>query len=476
MTIQNSETLRNIVRAIAAKVRKQDFLTYFKKLSFVSYTENRLTLGVVSSFARDNLAHKFYDEIKSGIEMVLPGLVSVDFVVDSSIDNPSNASVIDCVKEYKDLASGKKKEEALAISKEEEELGGINVRMMNEKYRLENFIVGPSNQLAYAASEAVSRRPGSAYNPLYIYGDVGLGKTHLLQGIGNTVKARFKDKKVVYTTADRFLTDYVSSVKRRTVDKMREKYRNIDVLVIDDVQFLAKKESTQGELYNIFNLMHESGRQIVLSGDRPPKELTEIEPRLKSRFEWGIIVDVGAPDFETRLAILQEKARSREFIIPQEVAEFIAYNASANVREIEGILNQIIAEYELHGTPPTVENVASRFTKLGLTQDSIGTGRNNDRRCARSYDELLDAVASHFGIEKKMLVGDDRRKENMVPRQMAMYLLKNKMHFTYERIGNIFSGRNHSAVLYSCRKLESILKKDQNLHYELNVIRDKLGL
>lgn len=475
MSLQSAETLRKIVQAIAVHVKKQDFLTYFKKLSLLSVEEGELVLGVVSSFARDNLAHKFKKEIETAVATVLPEISGVTFVVDSDIDNPSNACVVDCLKEYKELTTSKKKEEEAAVAKEEEELGGINVRMMNEKYRLENFIVGPSNQLAYAAADAVSRRPGSAYNPLYIYGDVGLGKTHLLQGIGNTIKARFKDKKVIYTTADRFLSDYVASIKKRTVDKMREKYRNIDVLVIDDVQFLAKKERTQEELYNIFNLMHESGRQIVLSGDCPPKELTEIEPRLKSRFEWGIIVDVGAPDFETRLAILQEKARAREFILPQEVAEFIAYNANSNVREIEGILNQIIAEYELHGKPPTLENVSSRFQKLGVTSDALGN-RAQARRVARSYDELLDAVSTHFGIEKKMLIGDDRRKENMIPRQVAMYLLKNKMHFTYERIGNIFSGRNHSAILYSCRKLEAVLKKDQNLYYEVNVIRDKLGL
>lgn len=475
MSLQNVEILRKIVQAIAGNVKKQDFLTYFKKLSLLSRSENEIVLGVVSSFARDNLAHKFKNEVLAAVASVEPTISSVDFAVDSNIDNPSNANVVDCLKEYKELSTAKKKETEAAESKENEELGGINVRMMNEKYRLENFIVGPSNQLAYAASDAVSRKPGSAYNPLYIYGDVGLGKTHLLQGIGNSIKSRFKDKKVIYTTADRFLSDYVESVKKRTVDKMREKYRNIDVLVIDDVQFLAKKERTQEELYNIFNLMHESGRQIVLSGDRPPKELTEIEPRLKSRFEWGIIVDVGAPDFETRLAILQEKARGREFILPQEVAEFIAYNASSNVREIEGILNQIIAEYELHGKPPTLENVSARFQKLGVTSDALGN-RNQARKIARSYDELLDAVSAHFGIEKKMLVGDDRRKEHMIPRQVAMYLLKNKMHFTYERIGNIFSGRNHSAVLYSCRKLESVLKKDQNLYYEVNVIRDKLGL
>lgn len=263
------------------------------------------------------------------------------------------------------------------------------------------------------------------------------------------------------------------SVKKRTVDKMREKYRNFDVLIIDDVQFLAGKEQTQIELYNIFNLMYDSGRQLVLSGDRAPRELSQLEPRLRSRFEWGIIVDIEAPDFETRLAILQEKAREREFIIPQDVAEFIAYNTNSNVREIEGILNQIIAEYELYNKPPTIENVAARMNKLAFTDNLLGNTKKN-KMSIKNYDELLEAVSSHFGIEKKALMSEDRKKENMIPRQVAMYLLKNKLNYTYERIGAMFSGRNHSAVLYSCKKLETIIKKDKNLFYEMNVIRDKL--
>ena len=212
---------------------------------------------------------------------------------------------------------------------------GINSRLINDRYRLDNFIVGPSSQLAHAAAEAVARKPGSSYNPLYIYGNVGLGKTHLLQGTANIIRTKHKNLKVVYTTADRFLTDYVASIKGRSVDKLREKYRQIDVLVIDDVQFLAGKKQTQEELYNIFNILYEAGKQIILSGDRPPKELTELEPRLQSRFEWGITVDLGEPDYETRLAIIQEKSRAREFILSQEVAEFIAENVTTNVRELE---------------------------------------------------------------------------------------------------------------------------------------------
>lgn len=474
MTQMDSElsVLKDIIKELVGVLRKQDFLTYFKKVSILEHTADTIVFGVVSSFMRDNLSHKFYDEIKAATMKICPTITSIDFRIDKNIDNPSHAGVVDCPTFYKEVTTKKKRDDTHGA----EVVWGINSRIINTRYRLDNFIVGPSNQLVHAAAEAVVRRPGSAYNPLYIYGDVGLGKTHMLQATGNAIKERYKDKKVIYTTADRFLTDYIEHVKKRTVDRMKEKYQSIDVLIIDDVQFLAGKDQTQTVLYNIFNTLYEANKQIILSGDRPPKELGELEPRLKSRFEWGIIVDIGIPDFETRLAILQEKARTREFILPQEVAEFIAYNTGTNVRELEGILNQIIAEYELHNTPPTIDNVARRFNKLAITDTLTGNSTKKMRLSIKTYDELLEAVSGHFGIEKRSLLGDDRRKENMIPRQVAMYLLKNRMNYTYERIGNIFSGRNHSAVLYSCKKLETILKKDQNLFYEINVLRDKLGI
>lgn len=247
--------------------------------------------------------------------------------------------------------------------------------------------------------------------------------------------------------------------------------------MIDDVQFLSGKKQTQEELYNIFNILYEAGKQIILSGDRPPKELTELEPRLQSRFEWGITVDLGEPDYETRLAILQEKSRSREFFLPQEVAEFIAEHVTTNVRELEGILNQIIAEYDLRQTPPTLENVAMRLSKLSIRSLTPTLSESRTLRVTQcSYEDLLQTVSHHFGIEIRTLLSEDRRKENMIPRQVAMYLLKNRMNYTYERIGNIFSGRNHTAVMYSCRKLEEVMKKDQQLVFEVNTLRDKLGI
>lgn len=465
--------LKNVISILSTSIRKQDFLTYFKKFSLVSVTVDSVTLGVVSSFHRDNLTKKFYDDIKTAVKQVYPTIESLDIVVDDAIDTKDELTVVDCRASLKESEKVTKKQHIDWV----EIVDGINSRIINDRYRLDNFIVGPSTQLAHAASEAVARKPGASYNPLYLYGNVGLGKTHLLQGTANQIRNKHKHLKVVYTTADRFLTDYVASIKGRSIDKLREKYRAIDVLVIDDVQFLAGKKQTQEELYNIFNILYEAGKQIILSGDRPPKELTELEPRLQSRFEWGITVDLGEPDYETRLAILQEKARAREFIIPQDVAEFIAENVTTNVREIEWVLNQIIAEYDLKGTPPTLENVAYRLSKLAVRSIASSLTESRVIRMGNcSYEDLIQAVSNHFGIEIRMLLSEDRKKENMIPRQVAMYLLKNRLHYTYERIGNIFSGRNHTAVMYSCKKLETIMKKDQQVVHEVNVIRDKLGI
>lgn len=458
---------------MSREIRKQDFLTYFKRFSLMASSETSVTIGVLSSFHQDNLSKKFYTEVKSAITSIVSTIEVVDFIVDDSIEMRALDEVIDC-RDMQRLSEKKTKNESVHGV---EIVEGVNSRLVSERYQLDNFIVGPNTQLAHAACDAVARRPGSAYNPLYIYGNVGLGKTHLLQGIANTIRSKQKDLRVVYTTADKFLTDYVASIKSRSVDKLRERYRQIDVLVLDDVQFLAGKKQTQEELYNIFNILYEGGKQIILSGDRPPRELTELEARLQSRFEWGITVDVSEPDYETRLAIIWEKARAREFLLPQNVAEFIAENVTTNVREIEWILNQIIAEYDLRGTPPTIENIGLRLSKLSIRSltPSMTTSKSiRSTHC--SYEDLIQAVSGHFGIEIRALLSEDRKKENMIPRQVAMYLLKNKLHYTYERIGNIFSGRNHTAVMYSVKKLEEVMKKNQQVVYELNVIRDKLGI
>lgn len=470
--------LKNILTAIIESVKKQDFLVYFRKISIIDIGESNIVFGTVSSFMKDNLEAKFYKTVLEATQKELwENILTVDFIVDNTIDNPSNTNAIDCQEFYKEFQKTSKQTDKKARNT----VGPIEQRAWSHiRYTLWNFVVGADNQLAYSACEAVTKNPGKSYNPLYIYGDVGLGKTHLLQATGNEILKKFKDKKVAYTTADKFITEYVTAVKKRNVEKMREKFREIDVLVIDDVQFLSKKEQTQNELYNIFNLLYDSNKQIIISGDRAPKELTELEPRLRSRFEWGITVDIGKPDFETRLAIIQEKAREKEFMIPHDVAEFIAANVTENVRELEGVLNQMIAEYELTGNTPSLTRIAQKLQKLSFTNDLLGESRHAEKRkittTIKSYEDIIDAVSRHFGIEKEGILGDNRKKEFMIPRQVSMYLLKTKMNYTYERIGNIFNGRNHASVLYSCNKLEKIIKKDKNLLYEVNAIKDGIGI
>jgi len=466
--------LKNILLNLIKNIKKQDFLVYFRKISLIESTETKLVLWVISGFMKDNLEAKFYDDILKAAKTEIPTLERLEFKLDKNIENPSNTNSIDCGVLFKEAWR-----KTIRI-KDKNTVGETmkEKKNVNSRYSLSNFIVGPDSQLAFSACDAVSKNPWKSYNPLYIYGDVWLWKTHLLQATWNQIFSKFKWKKVVYTTADKFISEYVAAVKKRKVEVLRSKFKDIDVLIIDDVQFLAKKEQTQNELYNIFNLLYDNNKQIIISWDRAPKELENLEPRLRSRFEWGITVDIWKPDYETRLAILQEKAREREFMIPQDVAEFIATNVTENVRELEWILNQLIAEYELTWMLPELSKIAEKLKKLSFTTDILWASKRVEkaRIQIKSYEDIIDTVSSHFWIEKEWILWPNRKKEFMIPRQVAMYLLKTKMHYTFERIGNIFDWRNHAAVLYSCNKLEKLIKKDDNLLYELNRIRDNIGL
>jgi len=465
--------LKEILRYLIKDIKKQDFLVYFRKISITNITETKVVFWVVSWFMKNNLEAKFYDIILKATKAELPTIERIEIIVDKNIDNPSNISSVDCAKFYKENLKINKQ---VWIKNKNTSIiwPNTNIKSVNDRYSLENFIVWWDNQLAYSACDAVSKKPWKAYNPLYIYWDVWLWKTHLLQATWNAILNKLKNKNVVYTTADKFITEYVSAVKKRNVERLRNKYKDIDVLIIDDVQFLAKKEQTQNELYNIFNLLYDTNKQIIISWDRAPKELTSLEPRLRSRFEWGITVDIWTPDFETRLAILQEKSREKEFLIPQDVAEFIAANVTENIRELEWVLNQMIAEYELTWKIPELNRIAARLKKLSYTTDILWSTRtvNNNVTTIRSYEDIIDKVSAHFWIEKEGILWDSRKKEFMTPRQVSMYLLKTKMNYTYERIWNIFSWRNHAAVLYSCKKLDRLLKKDKVLLNEVNIIRD----
>lgn len=463
--------LQSFCQLLVGVIRKQDFLTYFQKISLVETDGEVVVLGVVSEFIRDNMSFRFWEILSSTATQIWPDAKKIEIVVDKNIENPSYTQVLDCRKVFRGVQSQNLKEKKEQITSHVQ-----GKEEFSSRFDLSHFVVWPSNQLAYSACDAVVRKPGVSYNPLFLYSEVGLGKTHLLQGTALEIKKKYPNKKVVYITSDQFVSEYVNAVKERKIDQMRARFRAIDVLLVDDIQFLAGKKGTQEEIYTLFNILYDAGKQIILSSDCPPKELTEIEPRLVSRFEWGIMVDIDIPDFETRLAIIQQKAREREFIVPQEVAEYVAYNLGRNVREIEGILNQMIAEYELDGRMPTIDSICSRFTRLGIKHSQIGEKENGIKNILRSvsYDEVISAVCDYFGVDQESVLGASRSRDLMIPRQVAMYLLKNKLRYTYERIGNIFNGREHSAVMYSCKKLELLLKKDQRLMSDIFSLREKL--
>jgi len=321
---------------------------------------------------------------------------------------------------------------------------------LNPNYYFDTFVVGKSNRLAHAASLAVAESPGVAYNPLFIWGGVGLGKTHLMHAIGHYVLEHLPGARIVYASSEKFTNELISAIQNNKTQEFKAKFRNVDILLIDDIQFLANKESTQEEFFHTFNSLHNAKRQIVLSSDRPPKEIQSIEQRLVSRFEWGLVTDIQPPDLETRIAILQKKAEFRGYDIPEDVVYFLAQNIPSNIRELEGALNRIIACSQLNMEPITVEN-ATEWLKDIIKMQQQGP---------ISVDLIQDAVASYFGFDVEELKSSKRTADIALARQVAMYLSRELTESSLQQIGMAFNKKDHTTVLHACRKIEEMLKED----------------
>ena len=331
---------------------------------------------------------------------------------------------------------------------------------LNSRYSFENFVVGASNRLAHAASLAVVEKPAQAYNPLFVYGGVGLGKTHLLHAIGNM--SLRKGLQVLYVSSEEFTNDLINAIRSQTTQAFRDKYRRIDVLLIDDIQFIAGKESTQEEFFHTFNTLHSQDKQIVISSDRPPKALVTLEERLLSRFEWGLTADIQPPDFETRLAILRSKAERSGHYVPNEFMEIIARKVQSNIRELEGALTRILAFVELSGLTISAQLVESALADL------------LPRRTEVEPNEVVRTVADAFGIEMERLLSRDRTRKVALPRQIAMYLLREESNISLPQIGDALGGRDHTTVMYGCDKIADLLERDDRLRRQVIDIRERL--
>ncbi len=442
-----------------------NFETWLRDTALVEVDDTRFRISVPNGFAKDWLDSRYRSLISQTLARIVGYAVQVDFVV-APTDDASNGSGTAPEAQASDADATAQRQPTTSSPQVRVEPGRVGgeggASNINPRYTFANFIVGSANRLAHAASLSVAERPGHAYNPLFLYGGVGLGKTHLMHAIGNQVIAKFPRKRVVYATSEKFTNEFITSIQQGKIDEFRARYRRIDLLLIDDIQFIADKERTQEEFFHTFNAIHEDGKQIVLSSDRPPKAILTLEERLRSRFEWGLIADLTAPDLETRIAILRAKAEEGAVPISSDVIEFIARKVVSNIRELEGALNRIVAYASMGAMPISIE----------LAQAVLSNVLYNPKKRQITPERIAKAVSEYYGVGLDALRGQKRDKAIVVPRQIAMFLMREETDVSLLRIGAELGGRDHSTVLHACDKIGRESAGNDELRREIAAVRE----
>jgi chromosomal replication initiator protein len=434
-----------------------NYETWLKDTALVDVDGDRFRVAAPNGFAKDWLENRYRSLIAQTLARIVGYSVNVEF----DVREPATDDEAQGEQQPAGAAQPVATRVRVEPGRVGGEGGGVN---LNARYTFRTFIVGSANRLAHAASLSVAERPGEAYNPLFLYGGVGLGKTHLMHAIGNAVVARFPRKRVVYATSEKFTNDFITSIQQGRIDDFRARYRKIDLLLIDDIQFIADKERTQEEFFHTFNAIHEDGKQIVLSSDRPPKQIVTLEERLRSRFEWGLIADLTAPDLETRIAILRTKAEEQSVRVDAEALEFIARKVVSNIRELEGALNRIVAYASMQGMPISVD----------LAQAVLSNVLYSPRKRAVTPERIVVAVSDYYDVDVEALRGQKRDRAIVVPRQIAMYLMREETDVSLLRIGAELGGRDHSTVLHACRKIDQEVARNEELRRELAAVREAI--
>ncbi len=433
-------------------VSKASFHTWFKDTYIVRHEEGAVFLSVPNAFVKEWLMNKYHNPILKHLRDLAPGIHSIEYVVSKDDGRP---------KEPPKPQEGS----FLATSSRELPLQDFYINKednLNPRYTFESFVIGPFNELAHAASQAVIKSPGILYNPLFIYGNTGHGKTHLIQAIGNYIKNSFRDKKVLYVTSERFAGDIVGALQTGKINQVKDKYRRYDVLIMDDIQFLSNKEKTQEELFHLFNTLYDNNKQIIFSSDKHPNLIPSIEDRLKSRFAAGMTVDIPAPDHESRAAILSTKARVSNVSLEDEVIEFLAETVNGNVRDLEGALNIVVCQMQLKGRPLSLNEVRNFIKTSARPKKTI------------SIKDVVKTIADFYQIEEENIYEKTRRREIIKPRQVAMYILREDFNISYPSIGQKLGGRDHTTVIHSCEKIKKDIKSDSVLLQEINQLRSIL--
>lgn len=436
---------KNCLIEIEGNISKANFSTWFKNTSILREDTGIIYVGVPNEFVRDWLQNKYHKLITKTLADTYDSMRAVEYIITK-------------------IETGKQESPKIAELAVSEELPLKDLYInpednLNSRYRFDSFIVGGFNELAYAAAQAIVENPGTKYNPFFVYGGTGLGKTHLLQAIGNSIKDKSPDKKVHYLTLEKFATDFINSLQSNKANSFKEKYRKYDLLIIDDIQFIGKMEKIQEELFHTFNTFHESNKQIVFSSDKHPNYIPELADRLKSRFAAGMIVDISEPEYESRLAILKIKLRDLDVDLGQEILEYVASAIQGNVRELEGSLNSIVCQYRLKNKPLTLVEVKN------LLKNNIRPKKNV------AIKDVVKVISEYYNLEESSIYEKTRRKEIVKARQVVMYLLREDFNVSYPLIGQRLGGKDHTTVIHSYLKIKSDLKNNPQLLQEIDQIR-----
>ena len=442
---------QSVLGQLQMEMPRASFDTWVRDTKPVSYQDDTLTISVRNAYARDWLENRLASTINRLLVGIMNSTVAVKFIVNGQMANvmvdEASSSETDTPDQTQDMPASTSKQPTRGLS-------------MNPRYIFDSFVVGSGNRLAHAACLAVTEKPARAYNPLFLYGGVGLGKTHLLHAIGNACQAR--GLQVLYVSSEEFTNDLITAIRTHTTQAFREKYRSMDVLLVDDIQFIAGKESTQEEFFHTFNTLHGQDKQIIVSSDRPPKALVTLEERLRSRFEWGLTADIQPPDLETRLAILRTKAERTGRNVPNEVLEMIAERVQSNIRELEGALNRILAFADLSGSLLTPNLVEVALADLLPQRSDV------------EPEKIIELVAREWQTTVEALLGRDRSHKIAQPRQVAMYLLRKETDASFPQIGDALGGRDHSTVMYAINKISSEIETKTDLRKRVVSVKQQL--
>lgn len=446
-----SELWQSVLAQMQLSISRANFATWFQNTEIIKRENEKIIISVPNAFSKEWLSNKYYKPILKAMYDIDNTIKELEFVI-----NPrptQHTSTEQLVNQEKQDIEQLKFEE-FKVNKETN---------LNPRYTFENFIVGPFNELAYAAALAISENPGHIYNPFFIYGGVGLGKTHLMQAIGNKIANGPKKKKVKYIPSEKLISGIITAIRSNTMEAFKASLAPIDVLLIDDVQFIAGKIKTQEEFFHVFNSLYEKNKQIILSSDKPPNAIAELEERLRSRFEGGMITDISLPEYETRLVILKTKLAEKNLKLPDEILEYIASNVKKNIRELEGALNNLLIYCKTNNNPPSLETAKKLLKGFVFSPFDVA-----------NYKKIIETVAKFYNLEEKSLFDVTRRKEIVKPRQVAMFLLRKELKYSFPAIARKFGGKDHTTIIYAYKKILRESEENNKLTDEINLIKQRV--